>query len=194
TTFLLRGKDAFVGTLSMAERRPGEYSDGAASRDGGGRQVSDGVSEEAKQVEELRLDTLREYRIMDTPPEAAFDRVTKMTADLYGVPVALVSFVGEHRQWVKSAHGLGAVDAPRDISFCRHVAVEGQPVVVTDVAADLRFRDDPPVAGGLRARFYAGVPLRAYNGAILGTLCLIGGEERASLTATEVERLEDFAG
>src|SRR3546814_15123312 len=40
----------------------------------------------------------------------------------------------------------------------------------------------------------AGVPLRAYNGAILGTLCLIDREERAPLTATEIERLEDFAG
>src|SRR3546814_4711469 len=74
----------------MAERRPGEYSDGAPSHDGGGRQVSDGGSEEVKRAERLRLATLREYRIMDTPPEAAFDRVTKMVADLYRVPIALV--------------------------------------------------------------------------------------------------------
>ena len=48
----------------MAERRPGEYSGAAASHDGGGRQVSDGGDEEAKRVERLRLDTLREDRIM----------------------------------------------------------------------------------------------------------------------------------
>ncbi|WP_295320819.1 HWE histidine kinase domain-containing protein [uncultured Sphingopyxis sp.] len=156
--------------------------------------MSDGGDEEAKRAERLRLDTLREYRIMDTPPEAAFDRVTKMVADLYGVPIALVSFVGEHRQWVKSAHGLGAADTPRDIGFCRHVVAGGRSVMVTDAANDARFRDDPLVVGDLRARFHAGVPLRAYNGAILGTLCLIGGEERAPLTATEIERLEDFGG
>src|SRR3546814_10544716 len=91
----------------MAERRPGEYSDGAPSHDGGGRQVSDGGSEEVKRAERLRLATLREYRIMDTPPEAAFDRVTKMVADLYRVPIALVSLVDADREWFKSTHALG---------------------------------------------------------------------------------------
>lgn len=178
----------------MAERRPGEYSDGAASHGGGGRELADGGSEEAKRAERLRLETLREYRIMDTPPEAAFDRVTKMVADLYGVPITLVSLVDDCRQWFKSAHGLDATETPREISFCQYVVAEGQPVVVTDVLGDPRFRDNPLVTGDLHVRFYAGVPLRAYNGAILGTLCLIDREERAPLTATELERLEDFAG
>ena len=178
----------------MAERRPGEYSDGAPSHDGGGRQVSDGGSEEAKRAERLRLDTLREYRIMDTPPEPAFDRVTKMVADLFGVPIALVSLVDECRQWFKSSHGLDTAETPRGISFCQYVIAEGRPVVVTDVTSDPRFRDNPLVTGDLHIRFYAGVPLRAYNGAILGTLCLIDREERAPLTAAELERLEDFAG
>src|SRR3546814_6854338 len=89
----------------MAERGPGEESEGAASHDGGGWQVSDGGSEEAKGAERLRLETLREYRIMDTPPEPAFDRVAKMVAELYGVSIALVSLVAEDREWFKSAHG-----------------------------------------------------------------------------------------
>jgi two-component sensor histidine kinase len=178
----------------MAERRPGELSDGAVSHGGGGQEVSKGGSEEAKRAERLRLDTLREYRIMDTPPEQAFDRVTKMVADLYGVPIALVSLVDDGRQWFKSAHGLDAAETPRDISFCQYVVAAGKPVVMTDVTGDPRFRDNPLVIGELHIRFYAGVPLRAYNGAILGTLCLIDREERAPLTPTELERLEDFAG
>src|SRR3546814_12635683 len=76
-------------------------------------------------------------------------------------------------------HGLGAAETLRDIGFCRYVVAEGQPVVVTDVTDDPRFRDDPPVVGDLPALSVAGVPLRAYNGAILGTLCLIAREKRA---------------
>src|SRR3546814_6996367 len=110
----------------MAERRPGEYSDGAPSHDGGGRQVSDGGSEEVKRAERLRLATLREYRIMDTPPEAAFDRVTKMVADLYRVPIALVSLVDADREWFKSTHGLGAAETLRDIGFCRYVVARSE--------------------------------------------------------------------
>ena len=180
----------------MAERRPGEYSDGAASHDGGGLQVSDGGSESeaAKRAERLRLDTLREYRIMDTPAEPAFDRVTKMVAELYGVPIALVSLVDEDREWFKSSHGLDETETQRDLNFCHHVVAAGEPIVATDVMGDPRFQGNPPVIGDHPALFYAGVPLRAYNGAVLGALCLVGHEKRAPLTATELERLEDFGG
>src|SRR3546814_17636919 len=112
----------------MAERRPGEDSDGAASHHAGGWQVSDGGSEEAKGAERLRLETLREYRIMDTPPEPAFDRVAKMVAELYGVSLPLVSLVAEDRAWFKSAHGPAASETPREIGLSRPVLAAVRPV------------------------------------------------------------------
>lgn len=180
----------------MAEQRPGGMSDAAsaASNHSEGRQLADGRDEEGARAERLRLDTLREYRIMDTPPEAAFDRVTKMAADLYDVPIALVSLVDDCRQWFKSAYGLDTTETPREMSFCQYVIAEDRPVIVTDVLGDPRFRDNPLVTGEPHIRFYAGVPLRAYNGTILGSLCLIDREQRAALTDVELERLGDFAG
>lgn len=180
----------------MAERRPGEMSDAgpSASQGSEGRHLADGDDEAAARAEKLRLDTLREYRIMDTPPEQAFDRVTKMVADLYRTPIALVSLVDDCRQWFKSAYGLDTPETPREISFCQYVIAEDRPVMVTDVPGDPRFHDNPLVTGDLHIRFYAGVPLRAYNGSILGTLCIIDREEREALTEGELTRLEDFAG
>lgn len=180
----------------MAEQRPGAIGDAgsAASTGSEGRALADGGDEQAARAERLRLDTLREYRIMDTAPEPGFDRVTKMVAELFDVPIALVSLVDDCRQWFKSAHGLDTPETPREMSFCQYVIAEEQPVMVTDVLGDPRFRDNPLVTGELHIRFYAGVPLRAYNGAILGTLCVIDREERAGLTTVELERLEDFAG
>ena len=180
----------------MAEQ-PSEVLNDAglpASAGSEGRRVAEGEDEEAMLAERRRLDTLREYRIMDTPPEQAFDRVTKMVADLYGVPIALVSLVDDCRQWFKSAHGLDTPETEREISFCQYVIAEDRPIIVTDVLGDPRFHDNPLVTGDLHIRFYAGVPLRAYNGAILGSLCIIDREERGSLTPIELERLEDFAG
>jgi GAF domain-containing protein len=37
------------------------------------------------------------------------------------------------------------------------------------------------------------VPLRAYNGAVLGTLCIIDRKTRPPLSPRQLERLEDFA-
>ena len=180
----------------MAERFPGDMSGAvpAASHGSEGRDLADGGDEEAARAERLRLTTLREYRIMDTPPEQAFDRVTKMVADLYGVPIALVSLVDDCRQWFKSAYGLDTTETPREMSFCQYVIADEQPVMVTDVLGDPRFHDNPLVTGEPHIRFYAGVPLRAYNGAILGSLCVIDREERGELTEVELGRLEDFAG
>lgn len=180
----------------MAERFPRDMGDAvpAASRGSEGRDLADGGDEGAARAEVLRLTTLREYRIMDTPPEQAFDRVTKMVADLYGVPIALVSLVDDCRQWFKSAYGLDTTETPREMSFCQYVIAEERPLMVTDVLGDPRFQDNPLVTGDPHIRFYAGVPLRAYNGAILGSLCVIDREERSGLTEVELGRLEDFAG
>ncbi len=170
----------------MAER-PG------AVRGSEGRHLIDGADLDPAQTERLRLTTLREYRIMDTAPEEGFDRVTKMVADLFDAPIALVSLVDDCRQWFKSSYGLDTPETPRDISFCQYVLTEDKPVIVVDVLGDERFRDNPLVTGDPFIRFYAGVPLRAYNGAILGTLCVIDRKERAVLAEREVARLEDFA-
>ena len=174
-------------------QRSGANEDAAASQANKGRDLADGGESYAAQAERLRIDTLREYRILDTAPEPAFDRITKLVADLFEAPIALVSLVDEDRQWFKSAHGLDITETPRELSFCQYVLADGQPLVVTDVVGDDRFRDNPLVTGDPHIRFYAGMPLRAYNGAILGTLCVIDRKERSAPAEHELARLGDFA-
>lgn len=178
----------------MAERPPGEMSNAAptASQAGGERDLGQ-ANDERSAREQRRLQTLREYRLLDTRPEPAFDRVTKLVSDLFDAPIALISLVDDCRQWFKSAHGLEVSETPRDISFCKHVIDDEQPLIVVDALADPRFSDNPLVTGEPFIRFYAGVPLRAYNGAILGTLCIIDRKERPAPSFREVERLQDFA-
>ncbi|WP_260580704.1 GAF domain-containing protein [Sphingopyxis sp. PET50] len=155
--------------------------------------MADGGDRGVLHDEEQRLRTLREYRILDTAAEPGFDRITRLVADLFEVPVALVSLVDDSRQWFKSAFGLDLPETHRDISFCRFIIAQGQPIVVPDATLDPRFRDNPLVTGAPAIRFYAGVPLRAYNGAILGGLSIADRKARPGLTAEELARLEDFA-
>ncbi|WOF42086.1 PAS domain-containing protein [Sphingopyxis indica] len=173
-------------------QRPGKNRDAAASR-GEGRNVADGGDRDADFNERRRLTTLRDYHILDTRPEPAFDRVTKLVADLFEVPIALISFVDDRRLWFKSAYGLDAPEKPRDISFCQQMIAGDQPLVVADAAEDARFRGNVLVTGDPYVRFYAGVPLRAHNGLILGSLCIIDTKPRAAFGPRELARLEDFA-
>ena len=176
----------------MAER-PALQDDAKVSMIVEGAELADGGEGDADMAERRRLGTLREYRIMDTGPAEGFDRVTKLVAELFDAPIALVSLVDDCRQWFKSTYGLDVSETPRDISFCQHVVLSEEPLVVTDVVGDPRFADNPLVTGDPHIRFYAGVPLRAYNGAILGTLCLIDRKVRPALTDAELDRLQDFA-
>ena len=141
--------------------------------------------------DDQRVAHLHALNILDTPREDAFDNMTRLVAELFGVPIALVSLVDRERQWFKSAQGLCSVQTARDISFCSHVVFNAAPLVVSDATQDPRFAANPLVAGEPYIRFYAGVPILS-DGFILGTLCLIDTRAR-DLSAAELERLQLLA-
>ena len=151
--------------------------------------------------ETARVRALRELRILDTGPEAPFDRITAIAAAHYEAPIALVSLVDETRQWFKSRIGLDVCETPRDISFCTHAIGSDLPLVVRDAAQHPEFAHNPLVTGPPHIRFYAGCPLVDPSGARLGTLCIIDREPRpdfgqadtavlAALAALVVDEME----
>lgn len=131
-----------------------------------------------KEEETKRLEDLKSLCILDTPREERFDRITKLAAELFNVPVAAISFVDKDRQWFKSSQGLEILETPREVSFCEHVVSSRKPVVVYDAFLDKRFSGNPCVVSQLRVRFYVGFPLVLENGSIVGTLCLMDTKPR----------------
>ncbi|NHZ33013.1 PAS domain S-box protein [Massilia rubra] len=123
--------------------------------------------------ESARMAALCGLNILDTPPEERFDRITRTAQRAFGCPIALLTLVDSERQWFKSRRGLDVPETPRNISFCGHAILRDFPFIIPDAALDPRFADNPLVLGPPHIRFYAGIPLRAANGALVGTLCLI---------------------
>jgi formate hydrogenlyase transcriptional activator len=114
--------------------------------------------------------------LLDSPPEEAFDRLTRLATAVLHVPVALVSLVDGDRQFFKSQCGLGEPLAttrqtPLTTSFCKHAVGSGEPLVVPDARTDPRFIHNPVVAAGVIA--YAGIPLVTSDGHALGTFCVV---------------------
>lgn len=125
-----------------------------------------------------RCEVLHSLNILDSAPEARFDRLTRLAQRLFQVDIALVSLVDEQRQWFKSRQGLEATETPRSISFCGHAIEQDRVFVVEDTLADERFADNPLVTDGPRIRFYAGCPLKGPGGLLMGTLCVIDSRPR----------------
>lgn len=142
--------------------------------------------------EAQRIAALNATGLLFSPAEERFDRITRLASRLLGAPISVVSLVTESCQWFKSAHGLGARETSREVSFCGHAILGDDTFVVADASQDVRFADNPLVTNAPHIRFYAGHPLHTEDGSRVGTLCVIGCRPR-TLTGAELEVLRDLA-
>ncbi|QHI97100.1 EAL domain-containing protein [Xylophilus rhododendri] len=142
--------------------------------------------------EEERIQALRSLDLLYTAPTEAFDRITRLAAAVFQVPIALITLLDTERQWFKSRVGLSVPDTCREDAFCNYTIASPQVMVVRDAAQDPRFLNNPLVTGYPGICFYAGAPLVLANGHSLGSLCLIDHRPR-EFDAAQEQMLLDLA-
>jgi diguanylate cyclase (GGDEF)-like protein len=152
-----------------------------------------------------RLQALQDVGLLAGVPEPIFDRFARLAARVAETPTALVSVVADEHQYFAGLCGLAqpwadARETPLSHSFCQHVVANGAPLVIEDS------REDPvlcssPAIGDLDVIAYAGFPIFAPSGHVLGSLCAIDCTPRiwkvehldaladiAALVGSELER------
>ena len=139
-----------------------------------------------------RVATLYSYAILDTPPEPGYEDVTALAAYICSTPYSTITFVDEKRQWFKSEVGFGTNETGRADGFCACAVLQPETMIVHDTLLDDRFAQNPFVVGGPQIRFYAGAPLVAPNGHILGTVCVFDSKPR-TLDAAQVAALKSLS-
>lgn len=126
-----------------------------------------------------RLEAVRRYNVLDTPPDGAFNRIAAIAAEIFDVPITLVTIVDQDRIWFKAKTGLDGIDEiPRTPGLCASAILQDTPYVVEEARKDPRTLANPLVAGQFGLQFYAASPLRTSDGYRLGTLCIIDREPR----------------
>ncbi len=139
-------------------------------------------------METKRMENLRHYEILDTPPDGAFDEITSLAAKIFDVPVAIISLVDSDRIWFKSAYGLDVDEISRDPGLCSSAILSDDIYCVENARVDARTLSNPLVAGVMGLQFYAAAPLKSKAGFNLGTICIIDKTPR-KLSAKEASIL-----
>ena len=130
-------------------------------------------------METERLEALRRYGVLDTPPEHEFDELAGLASQICRTPFAAISLIDADRQWFKATIGLSLTEVPRTQSICAETIQQSDVLTVNDTLTDAHFRDMPFVTNEPHIRFYAGAPLTTPAGHRLGTICVMDREPRA---------------
>ena len=130
------------------------------------------------EYENLRLKALKDYDILDTPPEKELDEITKLASMICETPICLISLLDETRQWFKSRVGLESRETRKSIAFCLHAIQQDDVFEIRDALQDQRFSHNPLVLNDPHIRFYAGMPLKTPEGYNIGTMCIIDTKPR----------------
>lgn len=140
--------------------------------------------------ETKRLEALHRLELLDTPPTEAFDRITRMAARLFNLPISAVSLTDSNRQWFKSRVGIAHTFIPREKAPCAEVAESATMLVISDLLDNHKYCDSHLAQNGIR--FYAGAPLITDDGYCLGAMCILGTEPREA-SAEDIASLQDLA-
>ena len=145
-----------------------------------------------------RVAALQRYRILGTPPETAFDRITELVAHTVDTPLAWLSFVDDTQQWFKSVYGVPegaghAVPLEKAIGMSTLQSEDG--VVVQQTDPKKKQLAHPFIDGGTLLGFYVGVPLRTADGYPVGTLAAADPVPRMAMpdVLSTVHRLGEIA-
>jgi PAS domain S-box-containing protein len=133
-----------------------------------------------------RIEVLRRYKILNTPPEERFDHVASLASQIFKVPIALVSLVDADQVYYKANVGMGTeTSASRGMSLCALAVLSREVTVFENAAEEPGLLSNANVGGDFGLKFYAAAPITTHDGFHIGTLCIM---DKVPRTFTDSDR------
>ncbi len=135
-----------------------------------------------------RLAAVQRTRLLGTPAEERFDKISRLACRMFGVSMAIIDIVGEKLAWLKSVQGFDRFEVLRPVSYCHYTVLKDEVCIIPDARLDPRLADNPFAESFV---FYVGVPLK-FQGENVGVMCIADGKPR-TITDDELDALRDLA-
>lgn len=123
-----------------------------------------------------QFDSERVHSILDTLPDQAYADVVHLATQIFQAPMASVTLLDAQRVWRKAEKGLpaGPHSVSRQGTFAARVAMNAAAVtVIHDARQDAFLASHPYVIGEPAVRFFAGAPIVAADGVVVGTVVVM---------------------
>lgn len=146
----------------------------------------------AKFDETARLEAVRRLNLINTAPEPEFDELVELAAAICEVPISLLSFLDDKRQWYKAAIGMCEPSLPLAQTFCQYTIRQDDLLLIEDTQQDALFVNHPSVVGDPSVRFYAGISIMTADGYPVGTICVADFVPR-QMSPTQIQTLKVLA-
>ncbi len=133
-------------------------------------------------LDKARLQKLKSLNLLDTGAEQTFDRLTSLACEILDVPVCLLSFIANDKQFFKSQNGLpepyaSRREIPLSQSICQYTLSMDEPLVLDDIRQH-EFLAMDSVISEMNIIAYAGIPLITGDGHVLGVFCASDSQPR----------------
>ena len=151
------------------------------------------IGEIDRQQEEARVAALLSTEILDTSPEPSYDAITHLAAEYFHADAATIAFADESRVWMKSSRGQTVRELPRSNSIFNLVLREDGPAIVPDVAKHPQSEALAPRLKHLGMASFCSVPVRSFDGKILGVLTIFRRKPCENLPPDALRMLESLA-
>ena len=154
--------------------------------------MADSTPRDRESDERDRIDAIMSSGVFDAPPNPQLDRITRMAARVFDVPIVMATVIDSDSIWIKSSVGFEPRCLARADGLCETVIETGRFVHRYDARQHPVAKLHPLVDTDTGIVFYAGAPVRDAEGRVLGTFCIADHHPRA-FSEREQQSLQDFA-
>lgn len=155
--------------------------------------MSDATAQGSDQIEAARLRALRSVHALDSGSDSRFERIVRTAALIFRAPRAALVLVEEDRLWHKARVGIPAGEYPRAGTLADYMVGRSETLISGDIRTDPALADIIDHLPQVDVRFYAGAPLIAPGGEVIGLLAVGDTEAHGPHPESERLALEDLA-
>jgi EAL domain-containing protein (putative c-di-GMP-specific phosphodiesterase class I)/GGDEF domain-containing protein len=129
----------------------------------------------------------------DDRAESALQRIARLATKLMSARIAAVAITAGGDTRIEATVGIGPAILAGDFPLHDDTLEHHRVLSVLDTERDSRLVDHPLVVGQPHMRFYAGAPLRAADGRVLGALIVMDTAPRDAFSDDDADTLIDLA-